>query len=130
MKSTIISIIFAGALIAGSVLMSNSDSIDNIRNVDEPKNVSIVDGIQFIDFRAKGGYSPRKSIAQAGIPTIIRITTSGTYDCSAAVRIPSMNILKILPQTGGTEIDIGTSTQGILEGSCGMGMYPFEIDFK
>jgi len=93
-------------------------------------NVTIVDGKQIVEINAKGGYQPRKSIAKEGIPTIIRFNTKGTFDCSSAVRIPSMNISKSLPQTGTTDIDIGSGQLGTLQGSCGMGMYPFEIEFK
>lgn len=93
-------------------------------------NVSVVDGKQIIEISAKGGYQPRKSIAKAGIPTIIRFDTKGTFDCSSSVRIPSMNISKNLPQTGSTDIDIGDSKLGTLKGSCGMGMYPFEVEFQ
>jgi plastocyanin domain-containing protein len=93
-------------------------------------NVSIVDGKQIIEINARGGYQPRKSIAKAGIPTVIRFNTRGTFDCSSSVRIPSLGISKSLPQTGLTDIDIGSGKLGTLQGSCGMGMYPFEIDFR
>lgn len=93
-------------------------------------NVSIVDGKQIIEIDAKGGYQPRRSIAKAGISTIIRFNTKGTFDCSSAVRIPSLNISKSLPQSGATDIDIGSSQLGTLLGSCGMGMYPFEVVFE
>jgi plastocyanin domain-containing protein len=93
-------------------------------------NVSIVDGKQIIEISAKGGYQPRKSIAKAGIPTIIRFNTKGTFDCSSSVRIPSLNISKSLPQSGITDIDIGSGELGTLKGSCGMGMYPFEVEFQ
>jgi plastocyanin domain-containing protein len=93
-------------------------------------NVTVVDGKQIIDLTAKGGYSPEKSTAKAGMPTILRFTTSGTFDCSSFVRIPSMNVGKSLALTGTTDIDLGNPKEGILRGSCGMGMYPFEINFK
>lgn len=103
----------------------------NINEIAPPvNNVSIVDGKQIIEINAKGGYQPRKSIAKAGIPTIIRFTTSGTFDCTSYVRIPNMDITKILPQTGSTDVEIGSSETKVLKGSCGMGMYPFEIDFQ
>lgn len=69
-------------------------------------------------------------MAKAGIPTIIRFDTKGTFDCSSAVRIPSMDISKNLPQTGSTDIDIGVPQVATLQGTCGMGMYPFEVEFK
>lgn len=94
------------------------------------QNVNIVDGKQIIEIHAKGGYQPRQSIAKAGIPTILRMDTSGTFDCSSSVRIPSMDISKTLPQTGITDIDLGTTKAGPLQGTCGMGMFPFEINFQ
>lgn len=90
----------------------------------------MVDGTQIITINAKGGYQPNNSIAKAGVPTVIRFKTNGTFDCSASVRIPSMNINKVLPQSGQTDIDIGTPKIGLLQGMCGMGMYPFQIDFQ
>ncbi len=128
MKATILSIIVALALIGGSVVLSNRTvNTDQVSNVN---NVTIVDGKQIIEITAKGGYQPRKSVAKAGIPTVIRFETSGTFDCSSSVRIPSMNISQTLPQSGSTDIDIGTPTVAVLHGTCGMGMYPFEIDFQ
>lgn len=94
------------------------------------QNVSIEDGKQIIKISAKAGYQPRKSIAKAGVPTVIRFDTNGTFDCSSSVRIPSINISKSLPQTGSTDIDIGTQQVATLQGTCGMGMYPFEIEFQ
>lgn len=93
-------------------------------------NVSIVDGVQIIELAAKGGYAPRNSIAQAGIPTTLRFRTNGTFDCSSIVRVPSLDITKNLPPSGSLDIDIGTPAAGVFEGSCGMGMYPFEVLFE
>jgi plastocyanin domain-containing protein len=128
MRAIIISIIIALALIGGAFAFTrvNSSSDDTA----SANNVSIVDGKQIIEIRAKGGYSPRKSMAKAGTPTILRFSTGGTFDCSSSVRIPSMNISKILPSSGSTDIYIGDSKPGILQGSCGMGMYPFEVEFQ
>lgn len=128
MKTTTISIIAAIVLIGGAFILTRNGG--DTAQVASANNVSIVDGKQIIEISAKGGYLPRKSIAQAGIPTIIRFDTKGTFDCSSSVRIPSMNISKSLPQTGSTDIDIGTQQVATLQGTCGMGMYPFEIDFK
>lgn len=126
MKTTFISIIIAIAFIGGAFVFSKGNS-----KTDTPaNNVSIVDGKQIIEIRAKGGYQPRKSMAKAGLPTILRFDTNGTFDCSSSVRIPSMGISKRLPQTGTTDIDIGSQQIATLQGTCGMGMYPFEIDFQ
>ncbi len=128
MKATIISIIVAVVLIGGAFMLTRSGS--NTGQVANANNVTIVDGKQIIEITARGGYQPRKSIAKAGIPTIIRFNTKGTFDCSSSVRIPSMGISKSFPQIGSTDIDIGEGKLGMLQGSCGMGMYPFEVEFQ
>jgi plastocyanin domain-containing protein len=128
MKATIISSIVAVILIGGAFMFTRNGG--DTGQVVNANNVTIVDGKQIIEINAKGGYQPRKSIAKAGIPTIIRFNTKGTFDCSSSVRIPSMNISKLLPQTGSTDIDIGSGKLGTLQGSCGMGMYPFEVEFQ
>jgi len=128
MKATIISIIVAIALVSGAIILVNKNSPNN--NISIPAdNVSIVDGKQIIEINAKGGYQPRKSIAKSNIPTIIRFNTNNTFDCSSFVVIPSMSVRKYLPQSGSADIDIGTKDTGRLIGSCGMGMYPFEVEF-
>src|SRR3989338_6588672 len=128
MKTTILSIIIAIALIGGAFMLTkNKNNSDTIPN---GNNVSVINGIQIVEINAKGGYQPRKSVAKAGLPTVIRFVTKGTFDCSSSVRIPSMNISKMLPQNGSTDIDIGTPELATLQGSCGMGMYPFEIEFQ
>ncbi len=128
MKATIISVIVAVVLIGGAFMLTRSGG--DTSQVTNANNVNIVDGKQIIEISAKGGYQPRKSIAKAGIPTIIRFNTKGTFDCSSSVRIPSMGISKSLPQTGSTDIDIGSQKVATLQGTCGMGMYPFEVEFQ
>lgn len=128
MKLTIISIIIAGVLIGGAIILTRGGS--KADDTVPANNVTIVDGKQIIELKAKGGYSPRISIAKAGIPTILRFNTNGTFDCSSSIRIPSMNISKALPQTGSTDVDLGTPTVANLQGTCGMGMYPFEVKFQ
>jgi len=127
MKFTIFSILIATILVVGALMFSKDNKMeDNI----PVNNVSVVDGKQIIGIRAKGGYQPRKSIAQAGLPTILRFDTNGTFDCSAVVRIPKLGILQNLPLSGATDIELGATEAGTLQGSCGMGMFPFEIVFN
>ena len=137
MKSTILSIIGAALILSGAVYLSNnlsSSSGKTTTKVLVPEenihNVSIVDGKQIIEINTKGGYSPKLSEAKAGMPTTLRCKTNGTFDCSSSVRLPSMNISKILPNTGSTDIDLGKQKLGTLSGTCGMGMYGFAIEFK
>ena len=128
MKSTGISIVIAGALIGGAILYTgvrSSGTDDTPAN-----NVSIVDEKQIVEVSVKGGYRPQKSVAKAGVPTILRFATNSTYDCSGAVRIPSIGYSAFLPATGKTDVELGTPQAGILRGMCAMGMYVFEIEFK
>ncbi|MEK7471070.1 MAG: cupredoxin domain-containing protein [Patescibacteria group bacterium] len=127
MKNIAISILIALVLIVVAFMIAKGRVSTTPSNVN---NISVIDGKQIIDLTAKGGYSPGKSIAKAGIPTILRFTTNGTFDCSSSIRIPSMNVSKNLALAGITDIDLGSPKVGILRGSCGMGMYPFEIDFQ
>ncbi len=134
MKGIIISTLIGIAIIGGSLAYTRGGFQNNdLGTVDTDiayvNNVSVVDGKQIIEIRAKGGYQPRQSIAKAGIPTILRFDTNGTFDCSSSVRIPSLDISKVLPPSGVTDIDVGVQQIAKLDGTCGMGMYPFEIDF-
>lgn len=121
-------IVSVGITIAGLIIFSTRTPSPVV----EPQinNVSVVDGKQIIEINVKGGYRPLQTIAKAGIPTIIRFKTNGTFDCSSAVRIPSLGYSQILPQTGNTDVDIGSSKEGLLLGTCGMGMYRFQINFQ
>ncbi len=130
MKATVIAVVAAVLVIGGTlVFVSTSVSQQAAKPAAPVNNVSVVDGKQIIDLTAKGGYSPLESVAKAGIPTILRVSTKGTFDCSSAIRIPSMDISMNLPASGVTEIDLGSPQLGTLQGTCGMGMYPFAIDF-
>jgi len=139
MKS-IISILIAVALIGGAFLITKEKPQDGTNakvqtqtqteNTAPTDNVTVENGKQIILINVRGGYLPRKSIAKAGIPTVLRFVTNNTFDCSSSIRILSMNINKILPQSGTTDIDLGISKAGILSATCGMGMYSFEIDFQ
>ena len=130
MRNTIIAIIVDGALIFFALNFNKTVQENKTEQKIPANNVSVVDGKQIIEITAKGGYIPERSIAKAGIPSILRFNTNGTFDCSSSVRIPSMNLFKMLPQSGTTDIDLGIQKTGTLSGSCGMGMYPFEIDFQ
>jgi len=130
MKNFIIAAsIIAVGLIVGEVLLSTRNNSIAPQGINA-NNVFLVEGKQIVEISAKGGYQPRTSIAKSGIPTILRFKTNGTFDCSSSVRIPSLNISKVLPQTGATDIDLGIQPSATLQGTCGMGMYPFEVQFQ
>jgi len=120
----IVSVMFVGLIIFSSQRNNTSPEVSN-----NDDNVIMENGVQVVEITARGGYRPRKSVAKEGVPTTIRFNTSNTFDCSASVRIPSLNISESLPYSGIKDIPIGVQSAGVLYGTCGMGMYPFEIKF-
>ncbi len=135
-------IIFAGiviALIGGVIVVSNNTSKptvvyygdSNNSSVEPSTNVSMDGEKQIVEITAKGGYSPSKSSAKAGVPTIIRVITDGTYDCSSALRIKSLGYSKNLPATGTTDIEVPPQVPGTtIKALCSMGMYNFTVQFN
>lgn len=131
--SSLFIILFIFAALAYFIVANGNkeSSTDYSQNYDLAlQNVSVVEDKQIITIEAKGGFNPRRTYAKAGIPTILKMETVNTFDCSSSVRIPSMDISKSLPPTGVVEIDLGVPKVSLLKGTCGMGMYPFEIDFQ
>src|ERR1035437_3723961 len=118
-------IIVADLIIGGAIAFSGGKSGTSGSPEENANNVSVVNGKQIIDIKAKGGYHPVHSIAKAGVPTILRMDTNGTFDCTSSVRLPSLNISQNLPLSGSTDIDIGSQKVSTIQGTCGMGMYPF-----
>jgi plastocyanin domain-containing protein len=135
MKPTIISLIVAVLVIGGSIFWVSRDTQRALptpgveESAGDGKNVTMENGKQIIVITAKGGFSPAQSLAKAGVPTILRFTTKGTFDCSSSVRIPALNVFKSLGTTGSTDIEIANPEVGVLKGTCGMGMYPFSVKF-
>lgn len=134
--TVVLSILAAALIIGGAVYFAGRTSSQSGQEAQQDvqlenvNNVSIVDGKQIIEIKAKGGFNPVHSIAKAGIPTILRLNTSGTFDCTSVVRIPKMNIYQNLPPSGVTDVDLGTLQVSTIQGTCGMGMYPFDIKFE
>lgn len=129
----IVSILAAGMLIyfASSSGQRPYTTSQNSGSDTKVETVQIVDGKQIIEINARGGYRPNSVTAKAGIPTILRMKTSGTFDCSASFVIPSLGIQKILPQTGTTDFEIPVQKTGSsIRGTCGMGMYSLVLNFE
>lgn len=131
MKPTVISIVIAvfligGAFIYSAQLATSGDGLSSGRM----DNVTILEGRQIIEIDAKGGYSPRTTTAQAGMPTVLKVKTSGTFDCSSALAIPSLAYRVSLPASGEVLIEVPPQEAGFtLRGICAMGMYDFEVNF-
>jgi len=109
------------------VKLSNSGPKDPSQN---PPAVTQLNGIQYIDLTAKGGYTPSSITAKANVQTVLRVKTSSTFDCSSSLVIPSLSYRNNLPPTAVTEIDIPPQAENtVLKGTCSMGMYRFSIKF-
>ena len=127
MKSTIISILVAVALIGGVFYITKSKD----SGVASVANVSVSDGKQIVELGAKDGYAPVLTAAKANMPTILRVKTSGTFDCSSAITIPSIGYRTFLPQTGTTDIEIPPQTAGTsMKIVCAMGMRNAAVNFN
>ncbi len=131
--------ILIGAIVAIAIILiwsfavSNKDKVTTYPTNTESvtQNVSTANDKQIIEIDAKGGYSPRMSIAKANVPTILRVKTSSTFDCSSSLRIPALSYSKNLPPSGTTDIEIPAQAAGsTLKALCSMGMYNFSVEFK
>ena len=97
------SLLIAVALIGGAVLFTQRTSDTAGPAI---HNVTVEGGTQIIEIGAKGGYTPKLTTAKADMPTVLRVKTDGTYDCSSAIRIPSLSFSKAMEPTGVTEISV------------------------
>lgn len=89
------------------------------------------DGVQNLAVLAKGGYFPLTMRAKAGVPTVLRVYTNKTYDCGRAFYLPELKKQATLPVKGATAFVLGPQKAGTsVFGTCGMGMYTFEIRFE
>lgn len=128
MKATIISIAVAVLLIGGAIYLSGGTPNDDAA---AGNNISLEDGKQVITITAKGGYFPRVTEASAGVPTVIKMSTRGTFDCSSFLVIPKLNYQASLSPSSVTEIELPPQEAGsTLDGLCSMGMYSFSINFN
>lgn len=126
----IIAIVFVGGAVAFSGAGSSGGAPQTVGGANSANNVGIVEGKQVIAITAKGGYSPRVTSAKAGIPTVIKMDTRGTFDCSSSLAIPSIGYRNNLPPSGETAIELPPQAAGTsMRGLCAMGMYNFSINF-
>jgi plastocyanin domain-containing protein len=131
-KQLIVFIVILSIVTAGAVTMIFSSRKGGTlpSAMSNRNNVVTTEGKQVIEIDAKGGYSPRTTSAKAGVPTVLKVKTSGTFDCSSSLVIPSIGYRKNLPPSGETLIDLPPQEVGyVLRGTCSMGMYNFEVNF-
>ena len=119
------SVVFAALVIGGTVMFAG-----NAGTSAQSKNVTKIGEQQVIAIVAKGGYAPKLTTAEANAPSVLRVSTDGTYDCSSTLNIPALRVSKVMEPTGVTEIAIPPQQPGTeLKGTCAMGMYNFSIKF-
>ena len=83
-----------------------------------------VNGVQVLKIDAtSGGYSPQSISAKAGVPTKVVFHTDNTRSCIVYTVFPSLGKQVALPESGDTEVDLGTLAAGEIPISCSMGMY-------
>lgn len=132
MKTISICIIIAVVLLAGAFFLGRAGQSGNSTGPDSTVSaVTDSNGKQIVSIKAKGGYYPQVVTAKANTPTVLKVTTNATFDCSSALVIPSLGYRKSLPPSGDTLIDIPAQAAGTkLQGLCAMGMYNFAIQFN
>ena len=142
MKDTATATLIAAIIIVGAIIYTNKDSgVGALSREDkgyqaEPEetvnkdNVTEENGNQIIKILAKGGYFPRITAAKADVPTVLRMETKSSFDCSIALVIPAIKYRANLKPTGVTDITIPPQKAGtVLNGVCAMGMYNFQVKF-
>lgn len=74
------------------------------------------------------GYTPRNFSVKVNEPVNLKLVTQGTYSCASVFTIPVLNITKVLPPSGTTELTFTPTKTGLLSFACGMGMYTGTIN--
>ncbi|OGL45471.1 MAG: hypothetical protein A2W05_07265 [Candidatus Schekmanbacteria bacterium RBG_16_38_10] len=69
------------------------------------------------------GYETNVTQLKVNIPVKLTLETRNTRSCARAFVIPSLNISKVLPESGETMIEFTPTKKGRLTFSCSMGMY-------
>jgi Cu+-exporting ATPase len=127
--ATTVSVLVSLLLVGGALWFVTKD--DTALLPSDGANITTENGTQIVDIAARGGYAPRRSVAKAGMPTVIRVETKGTYDCSAALSVPEAGFRGVLPSSGTTDIPLSPQEPGaVVRGVCSMGMYSFEVVFE
>ena len=126
-KNIILSITVCAIIILGAFYLLGSNG-DNTQAND---NVKIKDGVQYVQIKVGGGYSPKVSTGKADIPTKLVFDTGEAFDCSTSVVVRQLNFSKILNPNSQETVDAGTLKSGDkISGTCSMGMYSFVINFN
>jgi sulfite exporter TauE/SafE/copper chaperone CopZ len=86
-------------------------------------NVTVADGVQTVHMTQKPrGYEPADTVLYAGLPTRWVVEATSQFDCSAAIRVPALD-LRIDLRQGTNTVDLPVLDAGTLPFTCVMGMY-------
>lgn len=130
-KITWLAVLAVVAALAYALFAKSSDPKPATVQGNLGPNIVMENGTQVILISAKGGYTPRSVTAKAGVPTVLRIKTENTYDCSIALNVPKLKFRQVLQPSGTVDIPVSESqAKGTLQGVCSMGMYSFAVTFK
>lgn len=69
------------------------------------------------------GYSPANITLKKDVPVKLTLITDQVESCARSFTIPSLNIEKLLPETGTATLEFTPTKTGLLAFSCSMGMY-------
>ncbi len=129
----IITVILVWGIVTGVKLYKGNDAVDAVwtASTSASSNVVMIDGKQQIIITAGQWYSPKMTVAKAGIPAEIKIQGKNAYGCESAVRIPMLNYSKNLDSKGFDIVQVPEQKAwDIINGTCSMGMYSFQIKFN
>jgi plastocyanin domain-containing protein len=132
MKVFVISLLMVGVFIGGIIfLLGGGGEKTTVNGQENSSNVFMIDGVQVVEITAKGLYAPKKTAAKANLPTVIKIKTDNTFDCSKSLNFPSLGLRKLLPSSGETLVELPEQKPGsTIKGVCSMGMYSFVVNFN
>ena len=79
-------------------------------------------GVQAVDVRIHGGYSPNLIEVERGRPVRMTFDRQEDNSCSEEIVVPAFGIRRFLPAFEQTAIEFTPQTPGDVEFMCGMGM--------
>ncbi len=86
-------------------------------------NVTVANGIQTVRMsQLPSGYQPADTVVYAGMPIKWVITGTSPFDCSSALRVPTLGVSANLIQ-GINTVQVPALAAGVTDFTCVMGMY-------
>lgn len=135
-KLTALIIIFIGlqSINNGQILRNSPHTFKNyLRVITNNKvvvsNPTTVDGIQVVKIVATNtGYTTNTKTIKKGVPVKLVVESKNVQSCARSFVLPSLGISKLLPVNGQETIEFIPNDEGVLNFSCGMGMYTGSFD--